>query len=62
MIDRGHTYSEEFRAQCEAEYVCKIPSIADRREYLKGVQEKRGIVACNALKQRMIEVWNGNKK
>lgn len=57
MIDRGRTYSEEYRMKCEAEYVCKIPLIADRREYLKGVQEKRGVAACNQLKEKMAEVW-----
>jgi len=57
LTDRGYTYSEEFRMLCEARHVCGMRSIHDQREYLKGVQEKRGVAACNQLKQKMAEVW-----
>lgn len=39
--DRDHRASEEFRAECEARFVLGLP-FRKRREYLDGVEQKRG--------------------
>lgn len=43
------TDSEEWRRACEARWVCKLPSLEARDEYLDGVRQKRGDVAADAL-------------
>lgn len=39
--DRDYRASEEFRAECEARFVLGLP-FRKRREYLDGVEQKRG--------------------
>lgn len=43
---------------CEARHVCGMRSILDQREYLKGVQERRGKPARDQLEKKMLDVMN----
>lgn len=58
MID---TYSEEYRMACEARHVLAMP-IPARREYLQGVDEKRGTAAGKALREAVKAEWEKRRK
>jgi hypothetical protein len=51
------TYSAEWALECEAKFVCKMPTLEARRNYLHGVKEKRGAKAGSALMERVASVW-----
>jgi len=50
--------SEAWRAECEARYVCKLKTKAERLEYLKGVEQKRGIEGADKLREDVRRLWN----
>lgn len=67
-------YSEEWRAECEARTVCRMPGYwhidrethrrtwikekAARIQYLLRVEQKRGKPASDALRALVLQVWN----
>ena len=53
---RDYRWSEAFRAACEARYVLAKP-LAERRQYLVGVGEKRGAAARQYLERVILEEW-----
>lgn len=58
--DRDYRASEQFRAECEARYVLAKP-LAERREYLRGVEKHRGIAGREYL-ERVIRIeWEKKK-
>ena len=54
--DRDYRASEEWRAICEARWVIAKP-LADRRQYLVGVGEKRGAAARKYLEGVILQEW-----
>jgi hypothetical protein len=54
--DRDYRASEQFRAECEARYVLSKP-LAERREYLRGVEEHRGIAGRKYLERVILSEW-----
>jgi hypothetical protein len=38
----GHTYTEQYRHECEVRYICARPTRQERAEYLAGVDKRRG--------------------
>lgn len=66
------TWSEAWRAECEARHVLSMPDKVLRREYLRGREEggkivKRGIrqvrgeAACQALEAEVRRVWEARR-
>jgi len=53
---RDYRASEQFRAECEARYVLSKP-LAERREYLRGVEEHRGVAGRKYLERVIVEQW-----
>ncbi len=53
---RDYRASEQFRAECEARYVLAKP-LAERREYLRGVEEHRGITGRKYLERVILSEW-----
>lgn len=51
------TSSEQYRAICEARYVMKMRDVEARREYIRGVQERRGIESANKLRADIYQIW-----
>lgn len=51
------TWSETWRAECEARMVCTLPGLDRRRAYLAGVEKKRGKPAVEQLKDHIKQVW-----
>ena len=55
--------SEEWRHICEIEEVFRrFETHEERKEYLRGVQEKRGIEAYNKLREGLIKEWKRRQK
>ena len=50
-VDRGHTYSEQYRHECEVRYVLAMPSREQRAEYLDSLVRKRSAAAAERLRQ-----------
>ncbi len=46
---------EQFRAECEARHVLKLPSIHHRKDYLQKVEKKRGSEAARKLESDMLQ-------
>lgn len=51
------SWSEAWRAECEARHVLAMPNIHARRVYLADVAKKRGEVAGKALGDLVRKVW-----
>ena len=47
-IERGHTWTEAWRAECEARLVASLPR-AERRDYFERVAKRRGEPAAREL-------------
>lgn len=59
---RVSNYSEEWRAECEARAVLRMPTKMHRRGYLLRVKEKRGQAAANALERHVMKLWEAERE
>lgn len=57
MIDRGHTYTEAFRHECEVRFVVNMPGPQERRDFMDGVEKKRGKPAADRLRDGVRAAW-----
>jgi hypothetical protein len=59
LIDGTETcsWSEAWRAETEARMVCKMRSLAERRDYLEYAKRKRGERSYAALRDLVARVW-----
>ena len=55
------SWSELWRAECEARHVLSMPNIQLRRLYLADVTKRRGDVAGQALADLVRAVWAHNR-
>ena len=42
---------------CEARMVCDKTRLADRQEYLRNIEKRRGKKAADELKAKVLEIW-----
>ena len=42
---------------CEAEKVCKISKLSERRAYLERIEKRRGRKAADELRAKVQELW-----
>ena len=56
------SWSEEWRAECEARAVLAMPSIQRRREYLAGILKFRGQEAHDELAGLVRKIWQHNRR
>ena len=63
LIDGREVYrdSEEWRHECEARHIAKLPTLADRRAWLEAIEHKRGKAAADALRQTMGDIWKATR-
>jgi hypothetical protein len=54
---RGHTYTEAFRHECEVRFVLKMRSPDARSQYLAGVEARRGKPAADRLRDGVRAAW-----
>ena len=57
-MDRGFTWSEQHRNECEARYILKMP-LDKRRQWLAEMEKKRGDISV--LKNEMTRQFNERK-
>ncbi len=50
--------SEEWRHECEARAIAKLPTLADRRAWLEQIEKKHGADRAARLRQTMSQFWN----
>lgn len=55
------TWSEEWRAECEARHVLNLPSKTQRHAYLATVERKRGKASRDALADRVMAIWRASR-
>ena len=53
----GETYSEAWRAECEAREVLSW-KLADRRKFLVEVEKHRGTEGRRKLEEEILKLWN----
>lgn len=51
------TDSPEWRHECEARAIAALPSLAERRAHLEGIEKRRGKDAADALRVTMRQMW-----
>ena len=58
----AETYTEQFRRESEARHVCNISTREGRANYLKKIEEKRGVAAMIELSNEVKRQWQILKK
>lgn len=60
LIDGTETcsWSEAWRAECEARMICNMRTLDDRRRYLLAIDNKRGPKAGAQLRALVRKVWD----
>jgi hypothetical protein len=51
------TWSPAWKHQCEAQHVCNLPSLLQRRRYLLAISDKRGEPAGLELRATVAKLW-----
>lgn len=51
-------YSEEWRAECEARSVCRMPGKGARWKHIDAVKARRGEVAAEELRKLVSRIWD----
>lgn len=51
---------EFYRNACEARHVLTMPTKEERRGYLAGVEQRRGIEARKYLEKEIMKQWKGS--
>lgn len=49
--------SEDWRHECEARAIAKLPTLAERRAWLDDIERKRGKPAADRLRRTMRKLW-----
>ena len=57
----GPTWTEQHRHECEVRHVCGLPGHEARREYLDGIERKRGKPAADTLRADVRKVFEARK-
>lgn len=52
---------EDWRVECEARHVLKMPSRESRRGYIERIKTKRGEAAGRKLADAVMSVWQARK-
>ena len=55
------SYSEEWRAECEARHVLNLPTKAERQAYLAGVADFRGANARARLENLILAIYRARR-
>ena len=58
---KGFTYTEQYRHECEVRYICILPTLNIRRSLLQVIEEKRGLKAVEKIKEDMVKFWKNKK-
>lgn len=53
--------SPEWRHECEARAIAALPTLAERRAWLEGLERRRGPAAVESLRATMRQLWEARK-
>lgn len=53
--------SEDWRHECEARYILRLPSKEARRDMLAKIEEARGRAERERLERTMLAMWKSNQ-
>lgn len=53
--------SEHWRHECEARAIVALPTLAERRAHLEGVEQRRGKDAADRLRVTMKAIWEASQ-
>lgn len=56
------SWSEEWRAECEARAVLRLPTKVRRQGHILRVRERRGDAAANELERRVMAIWKADRE
>lgn len=64
LVDGREVYrdSEDWRHECEANAIAKLPTLADRRAWLEAIEHRRGKAAADSLRATMRQLWEARKQ
>ena len=62
MIERGYTWSQEWRHICEVRFIIDMPTRDRRTAYLEGIARRRGQAAANALRRDVRAAWDSRRE
>ena len=54
MMDKN---SREYMLWCEADMICNMRKLSERREYLERIEKRRGKKAADELRAKVQERW-----
>lgn len=54
MVSRD---SEEWRHECEARHIARLPELDQRREWLAEIEHRRGATAAKRLRATIADLW-----
>ena len=54
--------TEADRVECEARFLLDSMNVEQRREYIAGVEQKRGEVSANQLRAAIVVEWGKRNK
>lgn len=63
LIDGTETcsWSEEWRAECEARAICDMPTLTQRREHMELIKRKRTEAGYVKLRTLVARLWNARR-
>lgn len=53
--------SEEWRHECEARGIAKLPTLNERRWWLESIEKRRGKEAADRLRATMQALWKARR-
>ena len=53
--------SDEWRHECEARAISKLPSTAMRRAWLEDIEQKRGKASADRLRETLRQLWAASR-
>lgn len=64
LLDGREVYrdSEEWRHECEALHIARLPTLPERRAWLEAIEHKRGKAEADRLRLTMGEIWKAKQK
>ncbi len=53
--------SEEYRHECEARAIAKLPGLAQRRAWLEDIERKRGKAEADRVRATLAALWEAKQ-
>lgn len=60
--DRGHTFTEQYRHECEVRYVLAMPTRLQRAAYLDSLVKYRGQASADRLRADVAAAWRAARE